>query len=194
MISFPARRYAGYIFDCDGTLVDSMPLGHAAWRSAIASSGASFDFTWELFLSRGGMGMEETVVELNAQFGESMDPAQVAADQRAYVWANVETVQPIRPVVEFAGRVSRFAPCAVASGSERRIVDRQLEVVKIRDLFAAIVTPEDVERGKPHPDTLLRAAELLGVPARECLVLEDSPLGQQAAFAAGMECLMVAPN
>lgn len=191
MIEIPARRFAGYIFDCDGTLVDSMPLGHIAWKAALQKSGATFDFTWEVFVRRGGMGIAETVRELNLEFGSSMDPMQVVADQREFVWANLEQIRPLQPVVDFARAVSAFAPCAVASGSERPVVARALEIVGIRDLFKAVVTREDVERGKPYPDTFLLAADLLGIPPEECLVIEDSPMGQAAAHAAGMQCIMV---
>src|SRR5690606_24218634 len=78
------ERFDGFIFDCDGTLADTMPLHHRAWLFALGQAGARFEFDWELFVSRAGMSLENTVVELNRQFGERLDPVEVAAAQRAY--------------------------------------------------------------------------------------------------------------
>src|SRR5688572_3210861 len=79
----PTRAYAGYIFDCDGTLVDSMPLHFRAWRAAFRQHDAGFDFDWPLFVSRAGMPLEQTVEALNVQFGSTLNPAQVVAAQLA---------------------------------------------------------------------------------------------------------------
>jgi beta-phosphoglucomutase-like phosphatase (HAD superfamily) len=186
VLHLPPQRYEAFIFDCDGTLVDSMPLHFAAWREAFARHQAPFDFTWELFLSRGGMGLEQTVRELNFQFSTCLDPcavvqAQVDASERL-----LATVRAIDPVARFAREVAAASPVSVASGGKRHHVARSLRVTGLEALFSVVVTQEDVTRGKPDPEMFLLAAQRMGVKPKECLVVEDSPLGLEAAKAAGM--------
>src|SRR5690606_32499419 len=83
-ISPPERLFSGYIFDCDGTLADTMPLHHLAWQRALAEQGATFSFDWDLFVSRAGMTLEQTVVELAAQFSVPLDPVATARAQRLH--------------------------------------------------------------------------------------------------------------
>lgn len=187
----PERRFSGYIFDCDGTLADTMPLHHLAWRRALAEQGATFSFDWELFVSRAGMTLEQTVVELAAQFSVPLDPVATARAQRLH-YARLEAqMRPIEDVVAFARSAASHAPVSVASGSARATVERTLNRIGVQDLFAVIVTPEDVERGKPAPDLFLLAAERMGVPPSECVVFEDGEMGFEAARRAGMALVRV---
>jgi HAD superfamily hydrolase (TIGR01509 family) len=187
----PARDYAGYIFDCDGTLVESMPLHFRAWREALNSHGASFEFSWQLFVSRAGMPLEETVHALNAQFGTALDAARVVAAQLTLYRTLLPGVTAIAPVVEFARQVALRAPVAVASGGHRAEVEASLRHVGIHDLFRCIVTASDVRRGKPDPEILLRSAEGLQLAPADCLVIEDGELGIEAARRAGMDWVRV---
>jgi HAD superfamily hydrolase (TIGR01509 family) len=187
----PTRRYAGYIFDCDGTLADTMPLHHSAWKQALAAAGARFDFTWDIFVSRAGMSLERTVAELSVQFDAPLDPSVVAAQHRAIYHALEVEVQAVPGVLEFAREVAAFAPVAVASGSIRLHVQRSLTLIGAGDLFPVIITPEDVTHGKPDPEMFLLAAERMGVPPTECLVLEDGELGIEGARRAGMDYAIV---
>jgi len=187
------REYGGYIFDCDGTLADSMVVHHKAWLSALAAHGAQFDFNWELFTSRAGMTLPNTVRELNAQFGLSLDPDGVTASQRTEYERFLHTVEPILEVVELARRVSQIRPVAVASGGERRVVLRTLELIGLGDTFPVVVTAEDVLHGKPAPDMFLLAAERMGVSPADCVVFEDAVLGLEAARRAGMASVLVRP-
>jgi HAD superfamily hydrolase (TIGR01509 family) len=187
------RDYGGYIFDCDGTLADSMVVHHQAWQAAFARHGASFPFDWELFTSRAGMSLPATVRELNAQFGLALDPEQVAQSQRQEYERFLPNVRPIAEVVELARRVAKSHPVSVASGGERRIVRRTLELLGLERLFPVVITPEDVEHGKPAPDMFLLAAERMGVAPHDCVVFEDSALGIEAARRAGMASVLVHP-
>jgi beta-phosphoglucomutase-like phosphatase (HAD superfamily) len=187
------RDYAGYIFDCDGTLADSMVVHYRAWLSALAAHGASFDFHWDLFTSRAGMSTPNTVRELNQQFNLALDPEAVSLSQRVEYERFLETVQPVAEVVELARRVATTYPVSVASGSERKVVLRTLELIGLGQTFPIVVTPEDVLHGKPAPDMFLLAAERMGVPARDCVVFEDSVLGLEAAKRAGMAAVLVRP-
>lgn len=187
----PAREYGGYIFDCDGTLADSMVVHHRAWLRALAAHGATFDFNWDLFVSRAGMTLPQTVSELNSQFGIALDATSIIKTQRGEYERELASVQPIAEVVELALRVAKTRPVSVASGGERPIVQRTLELIGLRQTFPVIVTAEDVKFGKPAPDMFLLAAERMGVPAADCVVFEDSVLGIEAANRAGMASVLV---
>lgn len=190
-----SREYGGYIFDCDGTLADSMVVHYQAWRAAFNEHGAELDFSWELFVSRAGMSMPETVEALNAQFGLTLNPERVTGSQRRQYERLLPTVQPIVPVVELARRVARTHPISVASGGESRLVRRTLELIGLGQTIPIVVTAEDVARGKPAPDMFLLAADRMGVRPSECVVFEDSRLGIEAAERAGMATVLVrSPN
>ncbi|HEY6081716.1 MAG TPA: HAD family phosphatase [Polyangiaceae bacterium] len=193
MFERPTRSYDGYIFDCDGTLADSMVVSHQAWLAAFRQHGATFDFGWELFFSRAGMTLPKTVEALNEQFGLSLDPAAVSAAQRAEYERFLPAVQPLAPVVELAREVARHARVSVASGGERAIVRRTLELIGLAETITIVITSEDVTRGKPEPDMFLLAAERMGVPASDCVVFEDSLFGLEAARRAGMDSVLVQP-
>ena len=193
LFSLPTREYSAFIFDCDGTLADSMPLHQRAWLAALRKYGASFDFGWELFMSRAGKSIELTVAELNAEFGTTLDPALVSAAQRAEYDVLARGVKPIDEVVAYARSRARLGyPVSVASGGDAPTVARTLRTIGAADLFPIVVTVEDVEHGKPAPDLFLLAAQRMGVEPAKCLVFEDSLLGITAAERAGMGAVLVA--
>jgi beta-phosphoglucomutase-like phosphatase (HAD superfamily) len=192
LFSQPTREYAAFIFDCDGTLADSMPLHQEAWIRALKAHGASFDFSWELFMSRAGKTLELTVAELNAEFGLALDPLLVAAAQRAEYDTLALGVKPLGEVVAYARERARAGfPVSVASGGDAVTVRRTLHTIGVSDLFGIVVTAEEVEHGKPAPDLFLLAAERMGVAPADCLVFEDSLLGITAAQRAGMGAVLV---
>ena len=187
----PTRDYDGYIFDCDGTLVDSMILHFRAWRAAFQQHSASFDFDWPLFVSRAGMPLEQTVEALNDQFSTGLDPKRVVAVQLATYRTLLAEVRAIEPVVAFARQVGQRAKLAVASGGQRPEVEESLRNIGILHLFDVIVAGNEVSRGKPDPEILLRCAEALGLEPARCLVIEDGELGIEAARRAGMDWVRV---
>ena len=193
LFRLPARAYSGFIFDCDGTLADTMPLHQQAWVEALRKHGAEFEFGWDLFMSRAGKTIELTVQELNEQFGLKLDPALVAADQRAHFDVLAPGVLALHSVVAFAReRAAAGFPVSVASGGDVVTVRRTLASIGVTDLFAVVVTAEDVAHGKPAPDLFLLAAQRMGVEPADCLVFEDSLLGIEAANRAGMGSVLVA--
>jgi HAD superfamily hydrolase (TIGR01509 family) len=100
-----------------------------------------------------------------------------------------EVVSPIVSVVRLAREAHKQRPVSVASGSVRLHVERTLDAIGVRELFDVIVTPADVEHGKPAPDMFLLAAKRMQVDPKACLVIEDSELGVVAAERAGMHAL-----
>ncbi len=194
-LKLPEGETAAYIFDCDGTLADTMPLHYRAWKYAFEKNGAKFDFTWELFYSMAGVGMHDSVHQLNAKFNDTLDADVVVEDNNDYFSREHEHVELIHPVVDIARELKAEGyPIAVASGGDPRHVHGTLKYCGIAELFEVVVTKADVINSKPAPDGFLKAAELLGVDPAKCVVFEDSKLGLQAAEAAGMRWVYVAPE
>jgi HAD superfamily hydrolase (TIGR01509 family) len=193
-LDLPAGDFAGYIFDCDGTLIDSMPLHWHAWRVALEEQNAPFEFTEAMHHAFAGQSIPETVAVCNSRYGCQIDPAQVEIARTRYFFAHLDELRLIEPVVEFARAQHGRRPLAVASGSDRNIVVRELTHLGLIDLFPVVVTADDVARSKPAPDLFLLAAERLGVPPDSCLVFEDGANGLRAAEAAGMRWVYVPTN
>lgn len=190
-LTLPPDKFDAYIFDCDGTLVDSMPLHHRAWCESLRLCGAYFDFDWDLFTSRAGMGLLDTVEALNAQFGTHLDPKHVVRVQRQVFERLIPSVMALPAVVAVAREARGTLPMGVCSGGERDLVEAQLCAVGIADWFDVVVCRQDVARGKPAPDGFLECAYRLGVEPGRCLVFEDGAVGVTAARAAGMQVVLV---
>lgn len=184
---------SGAIFDCDGTLADTMPLHYRAWYDTLAPTGCPFPE--ETFYEWGGVTAGEIVERLNAQHGHSLNPAETAHAKEHLYRTLIPEVVPIAAIVAEAHRL-HGAGCAlaVASGGMRVMVEETLEILGIRPLFAAVIAAEDVWRGKPDPEPFLLAAQRIGVPPAECVVYEDSPAGLEAARRAGMRAVDVRPH
>lgn len=187
----PEGDFAAYIFDCDGTLADTMPLHYKAWCAALREHAA--DFPEALFYEFGGMPTERIVELLNERHGYSLSPVETARQKEALFIAMTAEIGPIEPVVKIVREMSGRVPMAVASGGHRHVVTRTLEALGLGEKFEAIVCAEDYARGKPFPDPFLLAAQRLGVEPAKCLVFEDTLIGGQAAQAAGMTWVLVPP-
>lgn len=198
-VLIPAHSYGGYIFDLDGTLVDSMPTHYRAWRMALAAHGCpAHIFRWTEFNAHGGMAAHDIVADLNATYGLNMPHHQVADEKRAhYAHLLHTTALPIIPeTVNLVRSLRRRGiPCAIGTGSALPGALATLRSAGIEELFDIIITPDDVPpgRGKPQPDIFLLAAQRMGVAPSACIVFEDAEPGLRAARAAGMDSARVAP-
>ena len=190
-LDIPDGDFAGYIFDCDGTLVDSMPTHFRAWDRAMRAAGLPHALDEDLFYSFGGVPTKRVAELLCGHYALEADAEWIFHEKERLFLEGSTALQLIAPVAEFARRVARTHPVSVGTGSPHHVVGHTLQAVGLRDLFRIVVTPEDVRHGKPAPDIFLRAAELMGVPAERCLVFEDAEPGYQAAAAAGMACVRV---
>jgi HAD superfamily hydrolase (TIGR01509 family) len=181
-----ARMSSGaLIFDCDGTLADTMPAHYRAWVAVLEPHG--IPFPEERFYALGGTPTREIVRILAADAGKTVDvPSMVRAKEDAFL-VQIAEVVPIPRVVEIARAGRGVLPMAVASGGQRRIVERTLGQIGVLDWFGALVTAEDTVRHKPDPDLFLEAARRLGVAPETCTVYEDADLGIEAARRAGMK-------
>ena len=191
MLEIPDHPFQAYIFDCDGTLVDSMPLHYIAWVESLKQHDAPFEFTEEVFYAHAGIKEQDVVKILNAQYGTNIDPVSVDELKMEIFRKRIPEVQPVRPVAEFAKSLAGRFPMAVASGSEEPTVRGCLEATGLIHLFETIITPKLVKHGKPAPDMFLLAAERMGIAPSECLVLEDGNSGLEAAKAAGMQAVFI---
>ena len=189
-LNIPPGEFAGYLFDCDGTLADTMPLHYQAWVAALTPFGC--DFPEELFYALGGVPTVDIIELLNRRNGLAIPAMETALNKEALYQELIPQVQAIEPVVDFVRQVAGKYPLAVGSGGWRHIVTATLEALELRQYFQAVVTSEDVANGKPAPDTYLEAARRLGVEPARCLVFEDTPLGIAAGQAAGMQTVLVA--
>jgi beta-phosphoglucomutase family hydrolase len=177
------------IFDCDGTLADTMPLHWRAWQ-AIATR-YQIHFPMDRFYSLGGVPSRDILKMLSAEQGLGLDHLAVAKEKEAEYLPLIAQVEPINAVVGIAREHFGKVPMAVASGGTRSGIEQVLAHLGIRSLFQAVVTSEMVKQQKPAPDIFLEAAKQLGVPARSCRAYEDTDLGMQAIRAAGMEAVDV---
>lgn len=177
------------IFDCDGTLTDSMPVHYVCWQKTMGAHG--IEFSEDRFYALGGMPSDKIVELLSCEAGLMLDGAAVAAQKELAFLDALHLLQPIAAVVEVARQNRGKRKMAVASGGFRHVIERQLHHVGIFDWFDALVTAEDTPRHKPEPDVFLEAARRLGASPAECLVYEDSDLGIEAARRAGMQWIDV---
>ncbi|WP_404306576.1 HAD family hydrolase [Neorhodopirellula lusitana] len=184
-------QFDGLIFDCDGTLTDSMPLHFIAWRETMAARG--IEFPEDRFYSMGGMPTDKIIEILSQEQGVNVDVNATTDAKEDAFEAIADTVKPIQAVCDVARHHRGKLAMAVASGGIRPSVLRQLKTLQIEDWFGAVVTSEDTELHKPEPDAFLLAAKKLGVAPERCLVFEDSPLGFAAAESAGMQFVDVRP-
>ena len=190
-LEIPPGDFAGYIFDLDGTLVDTMPLHYRAWRDSLRAFGLDRDLEESLFYSLGGMPTIKVGEAFNRHYGTDFDLHKLhAAKEERFVLLLAEAPL-IVPVVDFARLVARTHPVSVASGGPRDVVQHTLKVRELAPLFPVVVTADDVAHGKPAPDTFLLAAQRMGVEPKDCLVFEDADLGIQAAESAGMRWVKV---
>lgn len=190
-ISLPVSGYDAVIFDCDGTLVDSMPAHFEAWCEALSIHGAGGIFKEDVFFAMGGRPTRDIVVELNDEYDLKLDPEAVAFAKREAFLKRIGNVSLIDEVIDFARGLRGKIPMAVASGGSRRVVEKTLHAVGISDWFDEVVTADDVEHGKPAPDIFLRAASLLEVDPERCLALDDAPAGILSARRAGMQVIAI---
>lgn len=179
--------YDALIFDCDGTLADTMPLHYRAW--SLAADKFGFHFSEDRFYSLGGVPVHTIVEMLVTEAGIATMVHEVVAYKEAAYLRCLDRVVPVEPVLAIAREHRGRLPMAVASGSTREMVERTLQQLGILDWFECLVAAEDTERHKPEPDVFLEAARRLQVVPDRCCVYEDTDTGLTAARQAGMACV-----
>ncbi|MDW6021869.1 HAD-IA family hydrolase [Mesorhizobium sp. BAC0120] len=180
---FPGRKFAAFLFDMDGTLLNSIAAAERVWAAWAMRHGldvASFLPTIH------GMRAIETITRLALP---GVDPIREAKELAAAEIADVEGVVPIAGVTDFLASLPAKR-WAIVTSSPRELALKRMAVAGI-PMPHILVTGEDVTRGKPAPDCFLLAAERLGVDASDCLAFEDAPAGIAAASASGAEVVVI---
>ncbi|MFP5210564.1 MAG: HAD family hydrolase [Acidobacteriota bacterium] len=188
-LKLPTGSFRAYLFDCDGTIADSMPLHYIAWKKALGEWGCDFDE--ELFYSWGGKPVTEIIAGLNEIHGLNMPVAGVAERKEGLYYELLPHLKAVPEVLEHIEAQHGRIPFAVVSGSRRASIVNSLTTLRLLEKFDTIVGAEDYRNSKPAPDAYLLAAEQLGIAPENCLVFEDTDMGIQAATAAGMASVKV---
>ncbi len=175
-----------FLFDLDGTLIDSMPHHHDAWVAWHARRGLRIDAD-AFFAATAGRSNDEILSEM---FPSATPAERVAlADEKEQLYREIaaQRLALIAGSAEFVERARalglRLAVCTASTPENMALAFARFP---IRDWVETVVSPADGLRGKPHPDIFLEAARRLGLAAAQCLVFEDAPLGIEAARRAGM--------
>ena len=190
MIHVPPR-VRGLIFDCDGTLADTMPTHWKAWHETFAAYGKTCPHA---FLERCmGVPSFEIVRLYNAEFGADLDPRKFSAEKDRRSQAGLPYVGPIVPVVDVVRRCRGRLPMAVASGGVRLNVEMALQAIGLLGWFETILTADDDVPPKPSSAIFIEAARRLRVEPADCQVFEDGEAGLEAARKAGMIVTDVRP-
>lgn len=183
-ISLVEGTFAGLIFDCDGTLVDTSPAHLAALQVGLDEYGLTMAKEW--YYPRGGLTPDALMDDYEAFLGRPVPRQDILARHRVAFQDGLQGLQEVTVIAEVARAWHGRVPLTVASNGRRQNVEASLTVTKLLPLFDSIVTAEDVARGKPEPDVFLEAARRMGVAAADCIVFEDTDEGLEAARRAGM--------
>jgi beta-phosphoglucomutase-like phosphatase (HAD superfamily) len=188
-LELPAGDFKAYLFDCDGTIADSMPLHYVAWKQVLSEWGC--EFPEDLFYAWGGMPIVEIIGALNKQQGLAMPVDELCVQKEALYQGNLMKLTGVPHVMEHIDLSHGKLPFAVVSGSTRESVVGSLTALGILDKFETLVCAGDYVKGKPHPEPYLMAAARLGIAPEYCLVFEDTDMGIESATAAGMASVKV---
>ena len=188
-LKLPDGPFEAYLFDCDGTIADSMPLHYVAWKTVFDEWGASFPE--DVFYAWGGMPTAEIIARLNQEQGLAMPVEEVAAEKEALYFEILPQLKAVPEVMAEVEAMHGKIPFAVVSGSTRESVVKSLEARGILEKFDTLVCAGDYEKSKPDPEPFLVAAARLGVVPGDCLVFEDTAMGIAAATAAGMKSVKI---
>lgn len=190
-ITLPSGDFKAYLFDCDGTVADSMPLHYIAWSQALGEWGCKF--TEERFYQLGGVPIVEIIELVGREQGIEMPIARVAKRKEELYFEYLPRLKCVPEVLEHMELQRGRIPFAVVSGSTRDSVEASLRAIGLLDRFEVLVCAGDYTKSKPDPEPFLIAAKQLGVSPRNCLVFEDTQMGVDAATAAGMASVRVPP-
>lgn len=190
-LTIPAGSFSAYLFDCDGTIANSMPLHYESWKVALAKWNCPFPE--DLYYAWAGIPTPKIIAMLGEKYGIPL-PVHALTDVKENIYLSLfPRLEGIPEVLEQIHLQYGKIPLAVVSGSPRESVLQTLTYLDVREKFEVVIGAENYENGKPAPDPFLLAAKMLGVEPSRCLVFEDADLGVQSAESAGMKWVRVAP-
>jgi HAD superfamily hydrolase (TIGR01509 family) len=190
-LKIPEGKFEAYLFDCDGTIADSMPLHYLAWKKALGEWNC--EFSEERFYVWGGKPVAEVISTLNLERGLNMPVEEVERRKESLYFELLPQLRAVPEVLEHIDAQYGKIPFGVVSGSRRESVIASLNVLKLLDRFDTLVCAGEYAKSKPDPEAFLRAAAVLGVAPEACLVFEDTDMGIEAARVGGMAWVKVPP-
>ena len=175
----------------DGTLLDSEPLYLKADLAVVAAHGGFMtEPEHDKYIGVGNKAFMTSIRELY-KINKSVEDL-IAFQESIYMEMAREQIAVFPEMEQFAQWAKEQGlRIAIASGSSNRVIEELTEIAGVRDLFELRISSEEVEKGKPAPDVFLETAKRLNMAPKECLVIEDSPFGVEAARRAGMACVAV---
>ncbi len=189
LLELPPGPFAAYLFDCDGTIADSMPLHYRAWTEALAPYGCTFPEA--LFYAWGGRPVADILHDLARDQNLTLPIAHLTTHKEDLYLELLPELKPVPDVLEHILAAHGSVPFAVVSGSTRESVEASLLTLNLAQYFPTLVCAGEYTHPKPHPEPFLRAAELLGVAPAQCLVFEDTDMGIASGIAAGMHTVKI---
>lgn len=179
------------IFDCDGTLADTMSIHDQSWHETLAEHGVTCQ---QSFLDDvAGMPTKEIVELINKKFNQQIDPTTFVPKREERAFERLFSVRPITPIVDIAKKHHGKLPMSVVSGGAKKHVIATLDTIGIKNLFDTIITADDPVTPKPSPDIFLLAANYMNIEPKKCQVFEDGEMGMLGAEKAGMVVTDVRP-
>ena len=179
----------GLIFDLDGTLADTMPVHFVAYQNILGKYGV--DYSAKMFLELAGVPAVETIKRINEVYGTALNAEEVGHEKEAEYERMMHEMKPIDAVVDLVKQYHGKLPIAVGTGGYTRLAWKTLEIIGLKDYIEILVSANDVQNPKPHPETFLRCAKQMGIAPKDCQVFEDGEPGMQAARSAGMMATLV---
>lgn len=182
----------GVIFDLDGVLVDSMPTHFLCWKQAFENVAGIRITERDLYLLEGMRGIELILKIFEQRSFANQELAKKVSDEKDLLFKQVRRVEPFEGVKDMVQQL----PCAkaVVSGSGRRDVEAILDSAFGLDNFSAVITADDVQRGKPDPTAFIAALQRMGLKPQNAVVVENAPLGVTAANNAKISCFVALNN
>ncbi|MGZ3845217.1 MAG: HAD family hydrolase [Flavisolibacter sp.] len=185
------KNYKAFLFDLNGTMIDDMPYHIKAWHGILREHDPSLSYEG---VKAECYGKNEELLEriFPGHFSEEQKNQMIHDKEKRYKEVFKSELRLINGLHEFL-ESSHKAGIKIGIGTAAIIgnVDFVLDGVQIRDYIDAIVSADDVDESKPHPETFLTCAQLLGVDPNDCLVFEDTPKGAESAFNAGIDCVII---
>jgi beta-phosphoglucomutase family hydrolase len=181
----------GLIFDCDGTLANTMPIHHQAWHDAFRKYGQ--EVSEDFLNSMKGAPATTMVSTFNDKFGTDLDAEKVVSEKQRLVVEKLPKTKPFKVVADFVPQNHGNRPMAVVSGGNRKNVIITLKAIGLLDYFETVITADDDVEPKPAPDIFLKAAEQIKIEPHACMVFEDGDYGLEGAQKAGMQTVDVRP-
>ncbi|MGN1394593.1 MAG: HAD family hydrolase [Succinivibrionaceae bacterium] len=185
------RKYQGLIFDLDGTLVNSMPFHVEAWYDTLKKYGIEIDRAW--LYAHGGVPSYKIARELISKFKLKISDEHTLAHQKTEAYlnniSNVDIYPQMLELLKYAKGLN--IPMAIGTGTLRSNVEYIVNHTLLKDFIKVIVSADDVTKHKPHPETFLKAAQLLNIAPEKSAVFEDAPLGIEAGRRGNFQVVLV---